>query len=84
MDKEAFKKHLRKTVQEYLSESMYPVPAEAQSTVDAVVGSALLSGIALMSDWQDDLQYVLSPESIRESVEEIGNEYGYNLSDEST
>ena len=81
MDKEKFKEHVRKTVQEYLAESDYPVPAKAQSTVDAVVGSALLSGIALMSDWAEDLRWVLSPEKIRESVEEIGNEYGYNLSD---
>ena len=73
MNKEEFKQHLRETVRQYLVDSGYDAPPDNQPLVDSVVGSALLCGIALMSDWIDDLNGVLLPETITQRVKNLRN-----------
>lgn len=81
MDLEGFENHVRSTVRGYLEQANYNENVSG-SQLDAIIGSALMSGMALMSDWYDDLIMAsISPDQMRNSIESVGSEYGYKESD---
>lgn len=73
--REQIQNHIRKSVRNYLS--LLP-----QSERDGEIAAAMCTGMVLLCDWIETVnQHGFSNSEMREMIEEVGGEYGYELHD---